>query len=248
MLNKVLLVVIGAITIACGKEAEARSGLGQPCRDKLSGAWEFGRAPNGCTLTSSQNNDLEEKYKEIVYDENKSKTTEVKRYTTDMYSFLTDFATAYYKRREPSATDADVTAWNRLILTTAHQEGYWSQYRIGKDNLFRFFRGDGGHGYGMMQVDDRWHKQFILSNKVFDLSQHLVYSMDMLYDLRKKAKRKPCSGKTDAASINRTAWSAYNGGPASKCRWTRSSRWSRNDKGFWEKYQNQSWEQIIATN
>ena len=49
------------------------------------------------------------------------------------------------------------------------------------------------------------------------------------------------------AQTRETAYSAYNGGPGSKCRWLKNTKWSRNDKGFWEKYTQRNWEkQLVA--
>lgn len=184
-------------------------------------------------------------YKQLTYDEKQVSDGERKRFVTEMHSYISDFATAYLKRREPEAKDEDLETWRQLVLATAHQESYWTQYRAGKDGLFRFLRGDGGHGYGMMQVDDRWHRDFITSKKVFDLEQHLIYTLDMLYDTRKDVLKKPCGGEATGDTLNRSIYSAYNGGPRSKCRWQQGSKWSKNDIGFFEKLSEKKWEKEL---
>lgn len=245
--NKLYILLMGAITIACGSSnrADAASSTAA-CHRKLGGNWEFGRAPYGCAISDEQARALSGKYLDLTYGDAKQKTEESPRFATSMYHFLMEYSTAYLKRREPNVTPADVANWNRLVLSIAHQESFWTQYRLGKDNVFRFFRGDHGHGYGLMQVDDRWNKRFISSGEVFDLHKHFVYALDEVYRNRSRIKAKPCGGLTDVDSVNRSVFSAYNGGPASKCRWTNPGhRWSRNDKNFHQKYVDRAWEKVV---
>jgi hypothetical protein len=232
------------LVISCGK-AEAKTAS---CSQKLGGTWEFGRAPYGCAIDASIAQPLQAKYPTLVYDDAKEKKSESPRFTTDMYSFLTDYSSAYFKRRSPTATDAQVDQWNHLVLSVVHQESFWTHFRKGKDGLFRYFRGDGGHAYGLMQVDDRWHKEFIRSKKAYDLGENFVYALDMLYDGREKAQKKPCNNKRDTASIDRSTYSTYNGGSGARCRWQKKSKWSRNDKNFYEKYSTKSWENVVQGN
>lgn len=239
------------LSTACGKfEAITSPGKNKQsatavCTHKLTGGGGFGRASFGCAMAPELASSLYHNYQNLTFNEKQSTTTENKRFVEEMHAFITEFATAYLKRREPEATDEDMENWRQLILATAHQESFWTQYRLGKDGLFRFLRGDGGHGYGMMQVDDRWHKEFISSKKVFDLEQHMIYTLDMLYDTRKDVLGKPCGGEQTGEAINRSIYSAYNGGPRSKCRWQQSSRWSQNDIGFYEKLSGKRWEKEL---
>jgi hypothetical protein len=244
MIHQVLILLIAAITMACS-QSEAKSGLNQSCQNKLSGTWKFGRAPVGCVIASHLSQPLESKYKPLTFNETQSLKSEEVRFTNQMYDFLVDYSAAYLKRREPGASVADVNGWTKLVLSTVHQESYWTQYRLGKDSLFRIFRGDGGHGYGLMQIDDRWHKEFIRSNAAFDINPNLLYGLDMLYGMRVKVLKKPCSGKKDIDSVNRSTYSAYNGGAGSKCRWLKNGKWAANDKGFWQKYRDQLWEKTM---
>lgn len=245
----VFIFLIGSIFGACGKlEAKktSRSATTSSCTQKLNGKWEFGRAPFGCAMNPALAAAMANDYKTLVFDENKSADEEKKRFVREMHSFMTDYSLAYFKRREPTATAEETDNWRLLVLATAHQESYWTQYRFGQDSLFRFFRGDNGHGYGMMQIDDRWHKEFIKSQKVFDLEQHFIYALDMLYDARKSVLKSPCGSNTTGENLNRSIYSIYNGGPRSKCRWqSAGDKWSRNDKGFLEKYKSKAWEKDL---
>jgi len=238
--------LVGFVTIACSPSEAKSSG----CAQKLQGTWAFGRAPYGCAMSSSIAKPLESQYHELAYNDTNSGSGEDKRFTSTMHDFLANYAKDYYQRRKPSATENEVESWTRLVLATANQESYWTQYRYGRDSLFRILKGDGNHGYGLMQIDDRSHQQFINSGKVYDINPHMIYALDMLYDMRDKAAKKPCSGHSDADSLNRSAYSAYNGGPGSKCRWLDShSRWASNDRGFWDKYSQRLWEKnLVASN
>jgi hypothetical protein len=255
MFKKLTLTIVALLLTACGKFEAARrlsphgsskAGLGQACSKKLSGKWDFGYASYGCAMPASAAIKAEVEFKTYVLNESVELTTEKTRFAKEMYSFLSDYSQEYLKRREPDATNEDIDAWTLLILATAHQESYWTQYRLGEDQFFRFFRGDGGHGYGLMQVDDRWHKSFIRSEKVYDLNAHMIYAMDLLYENRKIIKKSPCSGASTNDDLNRSIYSAYNGGAKSKCRWQNSSHvWARNDKNFYTKYTEKSWEKAI---
>lgn len=241
------------LSTACGEfraitsspKGNSPQGKTATCSHKLSGGGGFGRASFGCAMTPEIASAMYNNYQQLTYNEKQVSDDENKRFVTQMHAFISEFATAYLKRREPESTDEATETWRQLVLATAHQESVWTQYRAGKDGLFRFLRGDGGHGYGMMQVDDRWHKEFIRSKKVFDLEQHLIYTLDMLYDTRKDVLKKPCGGEQTGDNINRSIYSAYNGGPRSKCRWQQNSRWSQNDIGFFDKLSSKKWEKEL---
>lgn len=62
--------------------------------------------------------------------------------------------------------------------------------------------GDGGHGRGVMQVDDRWHQAFVRSHRNDDHAAHADYALGLLaQNLRALRNDYPA------------ALAAYNGGP-----------------------------------
>lgn len=244
----VFVFIIGSILVSCGKLEARKSSKNSTagCSQRLNGAWEFGRAPYGCVMSGMNTMNMMAAYKDVVYNEANVSDAERKRFVQEMHSFITDYAIAYLKRREADASSDDIETWKQLILATAHQESYWTQYRYGSDRIFRFFRGDGGHGYGLMQIDDRWHKEFLASNQVYDLEKHLIYALDMLYEARKSTIKNPCGDSASGNNLNRSIYSAYNGGPKSKCRWqSAGNKWSRNDKGFFDKLTGKAWEKEL---
>jgi hypothetical protein len=248
VIKNILPLLILTITIACGTaEAKKKSAsTSSSCSSKLKGNWEFGRAPFGCKISASISDPLEQKYSDLTFDDGKSRKEESSRFTNDMHGFLMDYSTAYFQRRSPEATAQTVAEWNHLVLSMIHQESFWTHFRKGKDGVFRYFKGDSGHGFGLAQVDNRWHKKFINSGKVYDPGENLVYALDILFDGRAKALKKPCTKSRDAASISRSAYSAFNGGPSAKCRWTKPKhKWARNDKNFYSKYKDKAWEKVV---
>jgi hypothetical protein len=109
-------------------------------------------------------------------------------------------------------------------------------------------RGDSGYGYGLVQVDERWHPQMALTNKAEDLITNLMFGLDMFFQNWEKAPKMKCVAKGDFDQRARAAYAAYNGGPAKYCRWTKpKDKWARNDKGYWEKYHSQRWLKYVAS-
>ena len=220
------------------------------CTDRIGGSWSFGSTPYGCSMPAPATRNAHENFSSYALQPaamNKDKDKEVERYVLTMNDFLVETAEDYLLRRNPETTQEEVDAWVLLTLTITHQESYWTHYRIGEDGRMRLLRGDSYHGYGMMQIDDRWHKDFISSGDVYDLKEHLVYALDLMYSIRKSVQKNPCSSGDDLDDHNRSIYSAYNGGIKSKCRWKNPShRWARNDKGFFTKYQDRVWERYFA--
>jgi len=260
MLLRLCAILIASITISCGKFESHKAGsnafssvdaatAAESCPNRLGGTWgEPGRIPYGCALPASMTASLHAQNAAYVVDDAKDKKPETHRYAKVMYVLLTNYSVAYFQRREPGATAADVQGWLDLTLTMFYQESGWTQYRLGKDGLFRFFKGDSYNGFGIGQIDRRSHKKFIQTGQVYEMGPHITYAFDLIYKNRKKAKEKPCAGKTDIESLNRSAWAMYNGGPGSKCRWTYNSKWAENDRGFFQKYKDQPWEKFLAAN
>lgn len=50
--------------------------------------------------------------------------------------------------------------------------------------------GDGGHGRGLMQIDDQWHKDFIASEKWKLPQANIYYGTKLLADNREMLKKK----------------------------------------------------------
>lgn len=212
------------------------------CQNKIAGVWDFGQAPYGCDIGQFiQPQFVEKNFSPLIYNHQGS-PDEPLRYGEAMYVTLKTLAAYYLQQREPNVNPATLANWVRLILTTAHQESYWSHFRR-IDNRITLVRGDSGHGHGLMQLDDRWHYLALLDGVGSNLTKNLVYAMDLLYLSWHKSISAPCIlNASDWEARARSTYSAYNGGPAQICRWTHEdSIWRQNDQAFKEKWDTQEW-------
>lgn len=233
-------------TFSDSKKDSFTSTKSASCPNKLGGDYGVGRAPSACSLDAELTVTLSTKYHHVTFDDRPSRDAEELRYAEEMYQFIAENAGAYFKRREEEVTEKSITEWVDFVLSVAHQESIWSHFRYGEDGIFRFLRGDNLHGYGMMQIDDRSHKEFIKSKKVYDLQKHLTYSLDMLYTAYQKVNKDPCDIEHTSQDKFRSVYSMYNGGFGAKCRWTKNSRWRQNDINFWEKYSQQKYVEFLT--
>lgn len=232
-----------AVLLATAFTAEGKP-AGQPCVNPAKGEWKFGRAPKGCDLSSLQSS-RKAMYGSLVFDERANQATS--RYMQEMYSFLRESSDFYLNERVANPSDSMRRDWRRAVMAMAHQESYWTHYRIGANQKWKLMRGDGGHGYGIFQVDDRWHRKMIAKGQGEDLAGNLMYGMDMFYQSWNRALKARCVKAGDVEARARTAYAIYNGGPKAACRWTRpKAKFARNDRGFREKYRKQEWNAYVS--
>jgi hypothetical protein len=223
----------------------ASEGASSPCKNSVKGTWSFGLAPKGCDPVTDFSV-LSARYNELMYQE--SHEGEKDRYTEAMHAFLRDAADYYLDQRRRSVTEEERIQWRRAVMALAHQESYWSHYRVTEEKELKFMRGDTGYGHGIVQIDERWHPKLTMSAKGEDLATNLMYGLDMFFQAWEKAPKKKCVAKGNFDQRARAAYSAYNGGPAQYCRWTKAkNKWARNDKGYWAKYQGQDWLKFVAS-
>lgn len=216
----------------------------QSCAHKVHGNYStYGQAPYGCDANMYESEkDVIASLNDVIFDEKKSKSAEAKRYTTNMFRFMRDASDEYIKKRNRNASTKEIEAFRRGVMSLAHQESYWSHYRISaKDSRLKVMKGDEDWSFGMMQVHGRWHGDMVRKVKAWTLSGNLAYGMDIYYHAWELTKNAKCvKSQEDHA---RAAYSVYNaGGVASACRWKNSDdKWARNDKGFYEKWKGQMW-------
>lgn len=219
------------------------------CENKVGGSWNFGRAPYACDVSAvGDDSHANEVYAPVIFDDNVSSKTERNRYMTELYAFVKAAAKYYYLERVPGATANEIAAWQQAAFTIAHQESFWSHYRLADDAKLKMMRGDYGHGHGMMQVDDRWHFVAINDSAGWRLIDNLFYALEEYYGGWKKAATESCvSSASNWRDRSRAAYSYYNGGPSKICRWTNpDDKWARNDTGFADKYDNKQWETYVS--
>ncbi len=218
------------------------------CTGRVGGEWNYGRAPSGCDANAFGSDEVAlATYGKLVFQDPSQRSEERKRYMDDLHSVIRDAAAYYIKKRKPQASVDEISAFQLGILTTAAQETYWSHYRFNSDAL-KMMRGDSGHGHGIMQVDDRHHFPAVQRGLGWNLLGNITYAMDIYFAAWERAPNQACVGAENKWEERiRSAWAAYNGGPAKICRWTNpNDTWARNDQGFYSHLTNQRWRGFVT--
>lgn len=220
------------------------------CSSRQGGDWSFGRAPSICLVDHMQTQtSVKNQYAPLLFNDTRSRTGERNRYMTELNALAKEVARYYLKKRKPSVSENEIQAFTKGLLTLMHQETVWSHYRSTSDQRVRYMRGDNGHGHGLMQVDDRSHQTALLQGRGADLIKNMIYGLDVFYAAWQRAPSQSCvNGPTDYTARIRSAWSAYNGGPARICRWTRTTgTFAHHDKQFLDKLRNQSFKRHVTS-
>ncbi len=92
-----------------------------------------------------------------------------------------------------------------LLMGVISRETDWGRSRW-LDKAGPGGKGDNGHGHGFMQIDDRWHEDFIQSGKWSNPRENIFYGTRHLNDQIKRA------GKEGAPDPVRAGVAAYNAG------------------------------------
>lgn len=214
------------------------------CLDPSGGEWALGRAPSVCLIDPFGDVDwVSNSVASLIYHDDLDPVFERNRYVEDLVLTLRDSAAYYLILRKPDAVPAELSAWQRAIYTLTHQESFMSHYRKTVDGKVKMMRGDSGHGHGLMQIDDRWHFVAVESGAGWQIFENILYAMELYYTYWQSAASAACVETDDMWEKRaRSAYSAYNGGAMNLCRWMDTENtWARNDAGFYEKWQSQTW-------
>lgn len=214
------------------------------CVNRVGGSWQFGVAPAGCDANSfGEDSYIWDTFLPVVFKAQDSIDNERNRYMEELGAVIRESATIYIKKRKPNVNPEEVTGFVRAAFAMAHQESYWTHYRIFSDQRLKLMRGDSGHGHGLMQIDDRWHFVDVKKGIGWNLIQNIIYSYEQYYSSWEKSASASCvPSPKDYRARARAAYSAYNGGPSKICRWSNpNDRWAANDQGFVSKYDKQQW-------
>ncbi len=171
-----------------------------------------------------------------------------RQYMSELYPVARELGAYYLKRRNANVSPAEIEGFLAGFYALLHQETFWTHYRRGTDSLVRYMRGDSLHGYGIMQVDDRSHAVAINKGKGVDLIENMVYGLDVYYAAWTRSASASCvASTTNYVQRARAAWSAYNGGSGSICRWTNpNSAHASKDKGYYEKFTGRTWLSYVS--
>ena len=242
-INKLKMLALG-FGLSAAQSAFAGSSI--PCGHALEGDWLFGVAPVACAIDAKLASpaSVQSQYGPVIYDDRHPDRT---KFMSALYPYLRDTASNYIHRRNPKVSAAEEDAFLHAVYALANQESYWSHYRLGKDGILRFMRGDSGHGFGMMQMDDRSHLAAIRQGKGQDLASLVLMGLDIFYPAWVKSASVRCVGSSgDYHNRARAAWSAYNGGPGQICRWASAgSAYHRFDVDFNNRYNAQAWKEFV---
>lgn len=214
------------------------------CSNRIGGTWTFGQVPSACDVDAfGDSNYVRTTFAPVLYQDNKTASSERPRYVQEMHAVLRDAAAYYLKTRKPTVSVTEQAAWQRAIFAAATQETWWTHYRASTDGRTKMVRGDFGHGHGMMQIDDRWHFTEIQNGKGWQLTQNMTYAFELYFAAWEKAATASCvASPTDWRSRARSSYSQYNGGVSKVCRFSNpNDTWAQNDINFAQKYDQQPW-------
>ncbi|GMG87911.1 hypothetical protein [Biformimicrobium ophioploci] len=218
------------------------------CGNPVEGEWNYGRVPKGCDIDPWGDPQFAyENFGPLVFNDSLDRISERARYIDEMHSVIRESALYYLSQRKTPA-EGEAEAWVHAMLAVAQQETFWSHYReAAEDARLKMIRGDSGHGHGMMQVDDRWHFDALENGAGWQIFANLSYAMDIYFTAWEDAASETCVNDGNWRERARSAYSMYNGGPSKGCRWTDpSDTWYRNDEAYIEKYDNQSWLDLMS--
>ncbi|MBB3061758.1 hypothetical protein [Microbulbifer rhizosphaerae] len=219
------------------------------CNNRVGGEWNFGRVPAACDVDPwGDPAYVIDQFVPVIFDDNVTRSTERQRYMLEVHAMLRDSVEYYLLARKPSASGAEVAAWQRANFAKAHQETFWTHYREATDDNIKMVRGDSGHGHGMVQIDDRWHFPKLEEGKGWHIFENIIYGMELFYDAWQDAANASCvSSPSNWRNRARSAYSVYNGGASKICRWTNpNDPWARNDIGYADKYDSRTWLNYIS--
>ena len=114
------------------EKSESRVPFVRECAGKDIGQWAFGEGADGCDANRFGSvSRIKYVYADFVFDRSKSDDVEHRKdYVTNVNALLRDLASHYMKARRPDVQDDEVQAFVEAIRAVAHQETYWSHYRV----------------------------------------------------------------------------------------------------------------------
>lgn len=243
-----------AMTGLLPDSATSRVAFVRDCHAKDAGDWNWGEAPSGCEANRfGDTSRIKFIYHDFVYDRTTTTPDEHRKdYVTAIHALLRDLSTEYIKAKKPDVQADEVKAFVEAIEAVAHQETYWSHYRVGKDGRYKLMTGDKNISHGMMQINQKYHASKERDTS-FDLVGNVGFGIEHFYAKWDMASRARCINRTrnqkreqTLVNITRAAYAAYNGGSDAVCRWTNPGHpWFKNDKNYYGKLTGKSWSEWV---
>ena len=256
--------LLTALLAGCGgagdEDANGNGAEPEPAPDwwrcsepRLDGRFVFGRAPFGCPVSEFGDPEtVTHRYSALIFDDTAARDAERQRYMGEMRAFLGTIAEQVIVDRKPGVDDSEIGEWQRAVFAAAHQESFWAHYREDPSpetpTFLSMLRGDGGHGHGLLQLDDRFWRDALRDGAGWRLEEHALFTLNILFDGWERAPEQPCVSRADSwRERSRAAYSAYNGGPGSICRWTNPDDPVHTiDVQFADKYDRREWRDFVS--
>jgi len=101
------------------------------CENRVGGAWVFGRVPYACDVQPfGEPAYVQRQFAPVIFDDLAGQPVETSRYMESLNSVIRDTSDYYLSIRKPNASAAEKQAWRYAIFAVAHQETFWSHYRL----------------------------------------------------------------------------------------------------------------------
>ncbi|CAN5391687.1 hypothetical protein BH10BDE1_BH10BDE1_19190 [soil metagenome] len=243
-------------SLVASDDAKSNVPFVRECTNRDAGVWEWGEASDGCDANRfGAVSRIKFVYNEFVFDRSTADNAEQRKdYMTNVNALLRDLSTQYIKARRPDVKDDEVAAFINAIRTVAHQETFWSHYRIAAKGGYKLATGDHNISHGMMQINQRFHASRD-QDRSFDLVGNVGFGIEHFYEEWDAASKTKCINRVKNQSreqtlenMTRAAYSSYNGGPGAICRWTNPKHpWAKNDKNYFRKLKAHEWSEWVRT-
>lgn len=225
------------------------------CQGRDRGTWMWGEGSDGCDAHRFGNvSRIKFVYQDFVFDRGQAQNDDHRKsYVTHMNALLRDLATQYIKSRRSDVQDDEVDVFVNAIHAVAHQETFWSHYRVAATGGFKLATGDKNISHGIMQINQRYHASRE-TDRSFDLVGNASFGIEHYYNEWESARGARCIQRVKnqkraqtLENIARAAYSSYNGGPGAICRWTNPRhKWAKNDKNYFQKLKGRAWSEWVT--
>lgn len=253
ILSAALVAIVGAGIFAAG-DAASRIPFVRDCVGKDTGDWAFGEAADGCDAGRFGSlSRIKYIYSDFVFDRSQSANPEHRKdYVTNVNALIRELASQYIRARRADVQDDEVNAFVEGVRAVAHQETFWSHYRVAANGGHKLSTGDRNISHGMMQINQRYHASRE-TDRSFDLVGNVGFGVEHFYTEWESALKTKCihrvKNQTRAQTlenVTRAAYSSYNGGPGAVCRWTNPKHaWAKNDKNYFKKLKDREWSEWV---
>lgn len=253
LLSTALIAIAGAVILSAG-DAVSRVPFVRDCVGKDVGDWAFGEAADGCDAGRFGSvSRIKYIYSDFVFDRGQASNPEHRKdYVTNVNALIRDLATQYIRSRNPDVKDDEMNAFIEGVRAVAHQETFWSHYRVAAKGGHKLSTGDRNISHGMMQINQRYHASRE-TDRSFDLVGNVGFGIEHFYTEWEGAWKARCiyrskkqSREQTLENVTRAAYSSYNGGPGAVCRWTNPKHtWAKNDINYFKKLKGREWSEWI---